>query len=60
MNEDIEAEADARRTGEPRVDEALRRLGLGELPVSEHPAVFEGVHSQLVEVLGELRTGPQQ
>lgn len=45
-------------TGEPRVDETLHRLDeLAELPVTEHPAVFERVHSQLVEVLGELRTG---
>jgi hypothetical protein len=45
-------------TGEPRVDETLRRLDeIDELPVTEHPAVFERVHSQLVEVLGELRSG---
>ena len=45
-------------TGEPRVDDALRRLGeLGDLPVSEHPAVFERVHASLVDVLGELRSG---
>lgn len=45
-------------TGEPRVDETLHRLDeLAELPVTEHPAVFERVHSQLVEVLGELRSG---
>ena len=45
-------------TGEARVDEALRRLGeLGDLPVSEHPPVFERVHSSLVNVLGELRSG---
>lgn len=45
-------------TGEPRVDETLRRLDeLGELPVTGHPGVFERVHSQLVEVLGELRPG---
>jgi hypothetical protein len=45
-------------TGEPRVDETLDRLEeLAELPVTEHPAVFERVHSQLVEVLGELRSG---
>lgn len=45
-------------TGEPRVDETLRRLEeLDELPVTEHPATFERVHSQLVEVLGELRSG---
>lgn len=46
-------------TGEPRVDAALRGLGeLDELPVSEHPGVYEGIHGQLVEVLGELRSGP--
>jgi hypothetical protein len=48
-------------TGDPRVDEALRRLGeLPELPTSEHPGVFEQVHSQLVDVLGELRPGDGQ
>ncbi len=46
-------------TGEARVDEALARLGeLPGLPVTEHPAVFEQVHRQLREVLGELDTGP--
>ncbi len=45
-------------TGEPRVDEALGHLGeLEGRQVSEHPAVFERVHAQLVEVLGELRSG---
>ena len=45
-------------TGEPRVDEALRGLGeLGDLPVSEHPGVFERIHGQLADVLGELRSG---
>jgi hypothetical protein len=45
-------------TGEPRVDDALRRLDeLEHLPVAEHPPVFEAIHGQLVEVLGELRTG---
>lgn len=44
-------------TGEPRVDAALRRLGeLDDLPVSEHPPVFERVHASLVDVLGELRS----
>jgi hypothetical protein len=43
-------------TGDRRVDAALRHLGaLGNLPVSEHPPIFERVHGQLVEVLGELR-----
>jgi hypothetical protein len=42
-------------TGEPRVDEALSRLDeLAELPVSEHPEVFEHVHARLRDVLGEL------
>jgi hypothetical protein len=55
----MEDEADG--TAEERVDEALRPLdGLGDLPTSEHPAVFERVHSQLVEVLGELRSGADQ
>lgn len=49
---------EAEVTGEPRVDEALRSLGeLGDLPVSEHPPVFERVHASLVDVLGELRSG---
>jgi hypothetical protein len=48
-------------TGEPRVDAALRQLGeLDERPVSEHPQVFERVHGQLVEVLGELHSGTGQ
>jgi hypothetical protein len=48
-------------TGEGRVDDALRQLGeLSDRPVSEHPAVFERVHGQLAEVLGELRSGADQ
>ena len=44
-----------RETGEPRVDAVLRYLDkLDDLPVSEHPAVFERVHASLREVLGEL------
>jgi hypothetical protein len=51
---------DLTATGEPRVDAALRRLGeLEELPVAEHPGVYERVHEQLVEVLGELHSGGQ-
>jgi hypothetical protein len=43
------------QTGEPRVDAALGHLDeLADLPVSEHPAVFERVHASLREVLGEL------
>ena len=42
-------------TGEPRVDAALALLGrLPGLPVSDHPELFEQVHAQLTEVLGEL------
>ena len=42
-------------TGEFRVDAALSLLDeLTELPVTEHPAMFEQVHAQLSEVLDEL------
>ncbi|MBO0774957.1 MAG: hypothetical protein J2P34_01475 [Actinobacteria bacterium] len=42
-------------TGDPRVDEAVGRLGeLAGLPAEQHPAVFEHVHRRLAEVLGEL------
>jgi len=45
-------------TGHSRVDAAIAHLGnLTELPVSEHPPVFERIHGELVEVLGELHTG---
>jgi hypothetical protein len=45
-------------TGEPRVDAALQLLDrLPGLPVSEHPELFEQVHAQLTEVLGELDSG---
>jgi hypothetical protein len=45
-------------TGDPRVDAAIAHLvDLGERPVSEHPPVFERIHGQLVEVLGELHHG---
>jgi hypothetical protein len=50
--------ADPPETGEPRVDAALRRLReLDSVPVSEHPEIFERIHGQLVEVLGELHSG---
>jgi hypothetical protein len=46
------------RTGEPRVDAAIRKLAdLDDLPVPEHAPVFEHIHGQLVEVLGELHHG---
>lgn len=42
-------------TGDARVDEAVARLDdLAELPVAEHPAVFEYVHERLTEALGDL------
>jgi hypothetical protein len=45
-------------TGDPRVDAAIADLGdLAGLAVSEHPPVFERIHGELVEVLGELHTG---
>jgi hypothetical protein len=45
-------------TGEPRVDAALRLLDrLPGLPVSDHPELFEQVHAQLTDVLGELDPG---
>lgn len=45
-------------TGDARVDAAIAHLvELGELPVSAHPPIFERIHGQLVEVLGDLHTG---
>ncbi len=41
------------------MDAALRLLDrLPGLPVSEHPELFEQVHAQLTDVLGELDSGP--
>jgi hypothetical protein len=46
------------RTGEPRVDAALKLLDrLPGLPVAEHPELYEQVHAQLAGVLGELDSG---
>ncbi len=46
-------------TGEPRVDAALKLLDrLPGLGVSEHAELFEQVHAQLSDVLGELDSGP--
>jgi hypothetical protein len=54
----MQDEQDRPATGEPRVDAALTGLNqLPGLPVTEHPAVFEQVHRQLREVLGELDAG---
>jgi hypothetical protein len=50
--------AAAAGTGEPRVDAALALLDqLPKLPISDHPDVFEQVHAQLSDVLGELELG---
>jgi hypothetical protein len=45
-------------TGDVRVDEAVSELEeLAELPVAEHPAVFERVHQRLTEALGDAGAG---
>ena len=49
------ARAGTPETGQPQVDAALRLLDeLPGLPVSEHAALFERVHSELSGVLGDL------
>lgn len=54
-DDEAPAQPAAPQTGDPRVDEALRPLaGLAGRPVAEHPQVYERLHGQLVEVLGEL------
>ena len=41
-------------TGDSRVDEAVAQLeDLAGLPVAEHPAIFERVHQQLTDALGD-------
>lgn len=48
-------------TGDPRVDQALGRLGeLAELPLPEHPAIFEHIHAELTGALGTLDSGNDQ
>ena len=45
----------AATTGEPQVDEALRKLDdLAGRPLNEHPAVFEQIHGALTGALGTL------
>ena len=42
-------------TGDPRVDVAIGRLAsLEDVDLAERPAVLEGVHDRLREILGEL------
>jgi hypothetical protein len=44
-------------TGDPQVDAALDKLAdLAELPLNEHPAVFEQIHGALAGALGTLDT----
>ena len=41
-------------TGDSRVDEAVSQLeDLAGLPIAEHPAIFERVHQQLTDALGD-------
>ena len=48
-------------TGDPRVDQALGRLGeLADLPLPEHAAVFEHIHAELTGALGTLEPGNDQ
>jgi len=52
------SQAAAPTTREPRVDAALKLLDrLPSLPVVDHPELFEQVHAELSEVLGELDFG---
>jgi hypothetical protein len=45
-------------TGVQQVDAALDRLAdLAELPLNEHPAVFEQIHGALTGALGTLDSG---
>ena len=51
--------ADPGTTGDPQVDAALDKLAdLAELPLNEHPAVFEQIHGALTGALGTLGSGP--
>ncbi|MGP7998524.1 MAG: hypothetical protein ACLPKI_14565 [Streptosporangiaceae bacterium] len=46
-------------TGDPQVDQALHQLAdLSDLPLHEHPAVFEQIHGALAGALGTLDAGP--
>lgn len=41
--------------GDPRVDNVLARLDeLADLPVEDHPAVYDAIHARLREVLSGL------
>jgi hypothetical protein len=48
----------AASTGDQRVDEAVRPASeLAAMDVADHPAVYERIHAQLVQVLGEPDAG---
>jgi hypothetical protein len=58
MEQNESGGAEAAAACPDRVDAALELLDrLPELPVVEHPEVFERVHAQLAEVLGEVDSG---
>ncbi len=45
-------------TGDPQVDAAIEPLAsLADTELAERPAVLEGVHDQLRDILGELGEG---
>ncbi len=47
--------AAAHPTGDQRVDEAIAGLSeLADLPVDDHPVVFDRVHGWLAEILAGL------
>ncbi|HVA59147.1 MAG TPA: hypothetical protein VNG13_01255 [Mycobacteriales bacterium] len=49
----------AERTGEPRIDAALERLGsVASAPLSEHVAIYEDVHRRLQDALADLDEDP--
>jgi hypothetical protein len=52
------AEGAAGGTGDQRVDAALRRLEtIGDLPVGEHVAHYDAVHSTLQDALAAIDEG---
>jgi hypothetical protein len=45
-------------SGDARVDQAMSSLGdLADVPLEQHPAIFERIHDRLRAVLGELNPG---
>jgi hypothetical protein len=55
MSSGPETPAERPVTGEPPVDDAIRRLDdLTEMPVSEHVGVFDESHRRLQDALADL------